>query len=63
MRGLMVTVAIMISCQIRSDLGQARSRDCVLIIVVCWYASINTFLIIDAKILMTCLINHDFMMG
>ena len=57
---LMVTIAVMISCKIRSDLGQARGRDCVLIVVVCRYASI-TFLI-DAKIL-AFLIHHDFMIG
>ena len=55
----MVGIAIMISCKIRSDLGQARSRDCVLIVVVCRYTFIAFF--IDAKIL-TGFIYHNFMM-
>ena len=60
MRGFNVAIAVMISCKIRSDLGQARSCDCVLVIVVWWYASITFF--IDAKILIG-LIHHDLMMS
>ena len=55
----MVRIAFMIGCKIRSDLGQARGRDCVLIVVVCRYASIAFF--IDAKIL-AVFIYHNFMM-